>query len=49
MKAVRRIAALAFAAALMSELYRDFERIQDFSIWALAIHFLYFQLPLKSR
>ena len=38
------------AATFVWELYRDFDSgIQDFALWTLILHFLYFQLPLKSR
>lgn len=47
--AVRGIAAGAFGAILVWDTYRDWNRFQDFPTWALAVHFLYFQLPLKSR
>jgi hypothetical protein len=30
-------------------LYRDIEGVRQFSLWNLALHFIYFQLPLKSR
>jgi len=30
-------------------LYRDSQNFENFSVWMLALHFIYFQLPLKSR
>ena len=49
MKSTRSIISNALGALLVWDLYRDWTRIQDFCLWALIAHFLYFQLPLKSR
>jgi len=49
MKYTRSIISNALGALLVWDLYRDSTRIQDFCSWALIVHFLYFQLPLKSR
>ena len=46
----RKAAAMSAICTLVWELYRDFsDGIKLLSIWALAIHFLYFQRPLRSR
>ena len=47
---VRYSSSLVLSCVLIWDLYRDFqEGIKKLSIWALMIHFLYFQLPLKSK
>lgn len=46
---IRQIAALLFAATLAVEYFRNSEMISVFSFWCLATHFIYFQLPHKSR
>eukprot|EP01038_Epipyxis_sp_PR26KG_P008535 gene8535-11535_t len=47
---VRQFAALCCAGTLAWEYNRDYTNIpKSFSCWILIIHFIYFQLPLKSR
>lgn len=46
---VRRFAALSSAILLATDYYRDPLIFTSFSIWILIIHFLYFQLPLRSK
>lgn len=46
---IRQTAALSFAMTLGWDYFRDPSVVESFSIWALAIHFIYFQLPLKSK
>ena len=48
-RTLRALGSTAFAATLFWDLYRDFERIEDFSTWSLILQFLYFQLPMKSK
>mmetsp|Transcript_10257 Transcript_10257/g.9927 ORF Transcript_10257/g.9927 Transcript_10257/m.9927 type:complete len:210 (-) Transcript_10257:188-817(-) len=46
---LRQFAAVTFATTLAWDYCRAPETIESFSIWSLALHFVYFQLPLKSR
>lgn len=46
---IRQTAAVCCAATLAWDYCRDSEVLGMFSIWALALHFVYFQLPLSSR
>jgi hypothetical protein len=46
---IRQIAASCFAGTLAWDYTRDSSAIGNFSIWILAVHFIYFQLPLKSK
>jgi hypothetical protein len=45
----RQFAALCCAGIFAWDYNRDPGTLQSFSIWTLIIHFIYFQLPLKSR
>jgi len=45
----RQFAAATCAITLASDYFRSPEVLELFSIWALAVHFVYFQLPGKSR
>lgn len=47
--AIRQVAALLCASMLAWDYFRDPEMIGNLSFWALAVHFIYFQLPLRSR
>ena len=47
--AIRQSAALMCAGMLAWDYFRDPGIIGNFSFWALAVHFMYFQLPLRSR
>jgi hypothetical protein len=46
---IRQIAALTFALTLAWDYFRAPEVLGLFSIWSLGLHFIYFQLPLRSR
>ena len=46
---IRQAGALTFAFTLAWDYCRDPEVLELFSIWTLGLHFIYFQLPLKSR
>jgi hypothetical protein len=46
---IRQSAALLCVTTLAWDYFRAPEVLGLFSIWALALHFTYFQLPLKSR
>jgi hypothetical protein len=46
---VRQTAALLCVGTIAWDYFRDPAIIGNFSLWALAIHFTYFQLPTKSR
>lgn len=47
--ALRQFAAVIFATTLAWDYCRAPETVESFSIWSLGLHFIYFQLPLKSR
>lgn len=47
--AIRQIAALLCVGTLAWDFSRDAALFDNFSLWALALHFVYFQLPLNSR
>mmetsp|Transcript_23448 Transcript_23448/g.23646 ORF Transcript_23448/g.23646 Transcript_23448/m.23646 type:complete len:217 (-) Transcript_23448:97-747(-) len=49
MEIIRQIAALIFAITFAWEIFRDQQNLESFTLWAVALHFVYFQLPLKSR
>lgn len=49
MEIIRQLAALIFAIAFAWEVFRDQQNLECFTTWVLALHFIYFQLPLKSR
>lgn len=49
MEIIRQLAALIFAIAFAWEIFRDQLNLECFTTWVLALHFIYFQLPLKSR
>lgn len=46
---IRQFAALMCATTLAWDYFRAPEVIEQFSIWTLGLHFIYFQLPPKSR
>jgi hypothetical protein len=46
---VRQIASLLCAGMLAWDYFRDPSIVGNFSFWAMALHFTYFQLPLDSR
>lgn len=46
---IRQCAALMCATTLAWDYFRAPEIIEQFSIWTLGLHFIYFQLPIKSR
>jgi hypothetical protein len=46
---IRRVAALTCAGTLAWDFFLDSSVLDSFSVWALFIHFVYFQLPLRSR
>lgn len=46
---LRQTAALLFGAMLAIEYFRVSEITHTFSFWCLALHFVFFQLPLRSR
>ena len=46
---IRQIAAVSCAATLAWDYCRSPEVLGMFSIWTLILHFIYFQLPMKSR
>ena len=46
---IRQTASFMCAGTLAWDYYRDPSVLESFSLWALALHFIYFQLPLKSR
>jgi hypothetical protein len=47
---IRKAAAAALGCTLAWDYFRsNGSNLQVFAVWALAIHFIYFQLPLKSR
>lgn len=45
----RQFAALSCAITLAWDYFRAPEVLELFSVWALGLHFIYFQLPMKSR
>jgi hypothetical protein len=47
--AIRQSAAFICAGMLAWDYFRDPDVVGNFSLWALAVHFIYFQLPIKSR
>lgn len=47
--AIRQIAALLCAGTLAWDYFRDPDVVGNFPVWVLALHFVYFQLPLRSR
>jgi hypothetical protein len=46
---LRKWAAILIATTLAWDYYRDISTFTSFSIWSLIIHFIYFQLPQKSK
>lgn len=46
---IRQCAALMCATTLAWDYFRAPEVIELFSFWSLGLHFVYFQLPLRSR
>lgn len=46
---IRQFAALTCASILAWDYFRDPNVIESFSIWVIALHFVYFQLPVKSK
>jgi len=46
---VRYAIALLLAATLAWEYLRDSNSVSSFAVWILLFHFVYFQLPLRSR
>lgn len=46
---IRQCASLMCATTIAWDYFRDPGVIELFSIWTLGLHFIYFQLPLKSR
>ena len=46
---LRQFAALTCAITLAWDYFRAPEVLELFSVWALGLHFIYFQLPMKSR
>ena len=46
---LRQFAALTCALTLAWDYFRAPEVLELFSVWALGLHFIYFQLPMKSR
>ncbi len=46
---LRYVAALTSAVLLATDYYRNPFIFTSFSIWILILHFIYFQLPLKSK
>lgn len=47
--AIHQVAALLCAGTLAWDYFRDPDVVGNFPVWVLAIHFVYFQLPLKSQ
>lgn len=48
-KYLRKFAAVSSAVLLATDYYRDPAIFSSFSMWTLILHFIYFQLPVKSR
>ncbi|KAJ1432675.1 hypothetical protein B484DRAFT_447686 [Ochromonadaceae sp. CCMP2298] len=49
MISIRRVAALTCAGTLAWDFFIDSSVHDSFSVWALFVHFIYFQLPLQSK
>eukprot|EP01041_Mallomonas_annulata_P010248 gene10248-21379_t len=49
MELIRQLAASIFAITIAWDIFRDQQNYEEFPLWVLALHFIYFQLPLKSR
>jgi len=46
---VRQMSAIILASTIAFDVFRDSELLSTLPLWTLAINFLYFQLPIRSR